>query len=268
MIASAYSDELATLAALLRASTVAVRGRRGSGAGSGVIWSSDGTIVTNAHVLRERGVDVELADGRVFPAHIEARDVERDLAKLRIEATGLPAATIRDPKDLRVGELLVAMGNPHGIQGALTLGIAHATRGSRFVTADIRLAPGNSGGPLADVQGRVVGVNSMVANGDLAIAVPSDVVQRFLGLTAPTPLLGIRYAPVRMRERVALAVLGVEPQSRAAAAGLIVGDLILEVDGRPIRGEARLVSARALLIERGGKPQTIAVPPASLANAA
>ena len=70
------------------------------------------------------------------------------------------------------------------------------------------------------------------------------------------------------RERVALAVLGVEPQSRAAAAGLIVGDLILEVDGRPIRGEARLFSARALSIERGGKPHTIAVPPASLANAA
>lgn len=253
MIASAYSDELTALAALLRASTVAVRGRCGSGAGSGVIWSSDGIIVTNAHVVREWGVDVELADGRVFPAQIEARDVEGDLAKLRIAATGLPAATIRDPKDLRVGELLVAMGNPHGIQGALTLGIAHATRGSRFVTADVRLAPGKSGGPLADVQGRVVGVNSMVANGDLAIAVPSDVVQRFLGLTAPTPLLGIRYAPVRMRERVVLAVLGVEPQSRAAGAGLIVGDLILEVNGRPIRGEARLVSARALSIERRWK---------------
>ncbi len=268
MIASTYSDELATLAATLRASTVAVRGQRGSGAGSGVIWSADGTIVTNAHVVRERAIEVELSDGRRFPARIEARDVDRDLAKLRIDATGLPAATIRDPKDLRVGELLVAMGNPHGILGALTLGIAHARRGGRFVTADLRLAPGNSGGPLADSSGRVVGVNSMVANGDLAIAVPSDTVQQFLGLTAPAPLLGIRYAPVRLNDRIGLAVLGITQESRAEAAGLIVGDVILEIDGRPIRGEMRLVSARALSIERGGKPLTIVVPPVSLSNAA
>lgn len=268
MIAEAYSADLTALAERLRASTVAVRGTRGGGAGSGVIWSSDGTIVTNAHVVRERAVEVELADGRRFPARIDARDDERDLARLHIEAGGLAAVSVRNPSDLRIGELLVAIGNPHGIAGALTLGIAHARHGGRFVTADLRLAPGNSGGPLADVAGNVVGINSMVANGNLALAVPSDDVQRFLGLTAPAPRLGIRYAPLREANRIALAILDVAPASRAATAGLIVGDLIVEIDGRPIRGDARLASARALSIVRGGVPHTIVVPSATLPEAA
>ena len=173
---------LETLAGELRASTVAVRLGR-EGAGSGVIWSSDGAIVTNAHVASRRFAEVVLSDGRRFTARLAARDARRDLALLWIDADGLRAAATRDPRGLRPGELLVAVGHPLGIPNALTMGIAHAGLGEgrrRFVAADLRLAPGNSGGPLADAEGRVVGINSMVVAGGLALAVPSDDVQRFV----------------------------------------------------------------------------------------
>ena len=150
---SSIERDLEQLAETLRASTVAVR-LRGDGAGSGVIWSGDGTIVTNAHVASRPEAEVVLSDGRRFAARVERRDERRDLALLRIDASGLPAAAVRDPSELRVGEVLVAVGHPLGIPNALTMGIAHAavSEGSRrFVQADLRLAPGNSGGPLADV---------------------------------------------------------------------------------------------------------------------
>jgi serine protease Do len=173
---------LETLAEHLRASTVAVRLGR-EGAGSGVIWSSDGAIVTNAHVASGPFAEVVLSDGRRFTARLVTRDARRDLALLRIEAEGLRAALPRDPRTLRPGELLVAVGHPLGIPNAVSMGIAHAAVGEgrrRFVSADLRLAPGNSGGPLADAEGRVVGINSMVVGGGLALAVPSDDVQRFV----------------------------------------------------------------------------------------
>jgi serine protease Do len=170
--------DLAALAERLRSSTVAVRvGRRG--AGSGVVWSGDGAIVTNAHVVSGPRAEVELADGRRVVARVERRDPKRDLALLRIDAGDLVAVGQRDPATLRVGEIVVALGYPHGIPNALTMGIVHAASG-RFVYADLRLAPGNSGGPLADVAGNVVGINSMVIGGGLALAIPSSTVVRFL----------------------------------------------------------------------------------------
>lgn len=176
--------ELEALAEFLAASTVAVQvGGRGGGAGSGVIWSADGAIVTNAHVARGRSAHVVLHDGRRFRAHVESRHERRDLALLRIDADGLRPVFRRDPATVRAGELLVAVGHPLGIPNALTMGVAHAPvahDGRRFVQADLRLAPGNSGGPLADVRGRVVGINSMVVGGGLALAVPVDDVQRFV----------------------------------------------------------------------------------------
>ena len=247
--------DLEALAEKLRASTVAVRLGR-EGAGSGVIWASDGAIVTNAHVASRPVAEVVLSDGRSFAARLERRDTRRDLALLRIDAEGLPAAPTRDPAELRVGEVLVAVGHPLGIPNALTMGIAHAavTEGSRrFVQADLRLAPGNSGGPLADVRGRVVGINSMVVGG-LALAVPSDDVQRFLGAHAEPALLGVHLAPVRLRGgRDALLIVGVEPRSRAQRAGLIVGDVLLARDAD------RLRYASALDVVRGGVAITVQI---------
>ena len=247
--------DLEALAERLRTSTVAVRLGRG-GAGSGVIWASDGAIVTNAHVASGPVAEVVLSDGRSFRARVERRDERRDLALLRIGASGLPAAFTRDARDVRVGEVLVAVGHPLGIPNALTMGIAHAavTAGSRFVQADLMLAPGNSGGPLADVHGRVVGINSMVV-GALALAVPSGDVQRFVGAVATPSLLGVHLAPAWLRDgRDVLAIVAVEPGSRAARAGLIAGDIVLARDAE------RLRFATALNVLRGGVAIAVPIP--------
>jgi serine protease Do len=187
--AQAPGDQDARLAALaerVRRVTVEVRGA-GRGHGSGVIWGREGQIVTNAHVARGRPT-VVLSDGRVFEAHVVAWDPARDLAALRIGARELPAAEIGDSDALRVGELVFAVGSPFGLRGALSTGMVHAVPrggpdGSRFIRADLRLAPGNSGGPLADARGRVVGINAMI-HGGLALAIPSNVVEGFLGARA------------------------------------------------------------------------------------
>ncbi|MDB5043033.1 MAG: hhoB 1 [Candidatus Eremiobacteraeota bacterium] len=248
--------DLETLAERLRASTVAVRVGR-AGAGSGVVWSADGTIVTNAHVVSRAQAEVVLADERRFPARLVRRDERRDLALLKIDVDGLQPAEVRDPATLRVGEVLVAVGHPLGIPNALTMGIAHAAVGRgprRFVQADLRLLPGNSGGPLADVQGRVVGINSMVAGG-LALAVPSDDVVRFAAEEAAPARLGVRLVPVILHDRrQALLIVGIEPGGRAARAGLIVGDVVLE------REAERLRFASSLQVLRGGIALAIPIP--------
>ena len=172
--------DLEAVTAALRASTVRVHdGRRGSG--SGVVWS-DGVVVTNAHVVRSAYATVELAGGRRSEARLLARDAARDLAVLRIAETDLVPVAVRDAATLAPGELVVAVGNPFGLVGALSTGLVQRCN-ARWVIADVRLAPGNSGGPLADACGRVVGINSMVAGG-LALAVPSNAVRQFL-LTLP-----------------------------------------------------------------------------------
>ena len=169
----------AAMAAELAHVTVEVRGRGAGGAavGAGVIWHPDGLILTNAHVAH-RDVMVVLADGRACGARLVARDPRRDLAALVVDATGLPAAEIGDSGALRVGELVLAVGNPLGLVRALSAGLVHAV-GPRAIHADLRLAPGNSGGPLADARGRVVGLNAMIVGG-LAVAVPSRAGWRFV----------------------------------------------------------------------------------------
>jgi serine protease Do len=176
--------ELSELASRLRQSTVEVR-TGGTGAGSGIIWSENGLIVTNAHVARTDRATVVLWDGRAFEGHVTARDSRRDLATIVVDsgAAVLPAAVVGHPTDLRTGDVVIALGHPLGITGALALGVVHVVEtrrgGPRWIRADIRLAPGNSGGPLADAHGRVVGVNTLIAGG-LGVAVPVTTVARFL----------------------------------------------------------------------------------------
>jgi serine protease Do len=169
---------------LLRRSTVYIHssGRRAQSAGSGVVWDSEGIVITNSHVLGTGEHLVQLWDGRSFRADVKARDDVRDLAKLKLPATGLPAATFRKHA-MRPGELVVAVGNPMGFTGALTTGIVHAAGpfpglGHRtWVQAAIRLAPGNSGGPLADAAGHVAGINTMIVSGGIALAIPGAIVE-------------------------------------------------------------------------------------------
>ena len=164
-------QEVSTLAERLRNSVVRVGGG-GPGSGSGVIWSADGLIVTNAHVVTAERLHAELADGRRLEAQLIARDSRRDLALLKVNASGLKALEPCDLSGLRAGEALLALGYPMG-GDAVTVGILHAApREAHWLTADIRVAPGNSGGPLCDARGRLVGINTMVVDGlTLAISV-------------------------------------------------------------------------------------------------
>lgn len=227
------------LAERLRRSTVHI-GSGGRGHGSGIIIKSDGIVVTNAHVAQFGRLGVTLWDGRSFAAEIISRDLRRDLAILRLPAAGLPAAPLGDSNQLRAGELVIAIGNPLGFMGALTAGIVHAVGPlpglgpRRWVQAGVRLAPGNSGGPLADASGNVVGVNTMVA-GRLGLAVPSNDVTRLLNGKQSYPL-GVTLRPIRVtpegRELLGLMILELAPAGAADRASLLPGDILIGADGR------------------------------------
>ena len=247
---TSIASSLADVALELQRCTVQVLSRRLS-RGSGVIWQPDGLIVTNAHVARDDRVTVELADGRVMEAVRFHLDMRRDLAALRVDATDLPAVTVGDSDALRVGELVLAVGHPQGVVGALTTGVIHSKsstapqRRQRWVIADIRLAPGNSGGPLSNAQGQVIGINTMIADG-LARAVPSKEVERFLN--SPSRLyLGVTLRPVSVlfsRDRIfGLLILDVAVHSLAMMAGLMLGDVLIGVDGQSFSMPDDLVSA-------------------------
>jgi serine protease Do len=252
------------LAEQLRRSTVLVHsGARG--AGSGVIWSSDGLVVTNAHVVRGSRVHVQLWDGREFEATIRSRDPRRDLAQLHIDAANLPAASAADSSELRPGELAIAVGNPMGFVGALATGVIHAVGPLRglgcqtWVQADVRLAPGNSGGPLANAHGRVVGINTMVA-GRLALAIPSNAVRDFLSAGPADAWLGVTVHPTLIPQaagaakRFGLVVLEVEPGGAADLASLLPGDILLGIEETPFTAVEDL--ARAL---RGRDPRILRI---------
>ena len=242
------------IAEQLRRSTVVVHvGGRGNG--SGVIWSSDGLIVTNAHVARGSRMRVQLWDGRDFAAEIVSRDGRRDIAQLHIGAADLPAAAFADSSLVRPGELAIAIGNPLGFVGALTTGVVHGVGPlprlglESWVQADVRLAPGNSGGPLADARGRVIGINTMVA-GRLALAVPSNTVAEFVRGGPSGEWLGVVVQPVRIpgdrvrRDAFGLLVMEVEPQGPAEAASIMAGDILLGTEERTFASPGDL--ARAL----------------------
>ena len=182
--AARFDEAFSVVGEKLRRSTVQVfDGRRG--AGSGVIWRADGWIVTNAHVVRGNSARVRLAGGQSLNAEVIARASERDLLALHIAASDLPAAEIGASTAARVGEIVLAAGSPFGVRGAVNAGVLHAVGpvprvgNQEWLQADLELAPGNSGGPLADANGRVIGINSMIAMG-LGLAIPSHEVEQFL----------------------------------------------------------------------------------------
>jgi serine protease Do len=219
----------------LRRSTVHIRsaGRGRQSAGSGVIWESGGTVITNAHVVGSGGHSVELWDGRTFAAQIEERDDRHDLARLKLNVGGLPARMPReDPA--KPGELVIAVGNPMGFTGALSTGTVRATSpiaglGRRlWIQSAIQLAPGNSGGPLADSEGRLLGINTMIVSGGVALAIPVAIVEQFMR-EGPSPRLGVTVQAVsRMRGKgLGLLILKVDPGSPADRASLLIGDVVI-----------------------------------------
>jgi serine protease Do len=176
--------------AVARPSVVAVFGRK-HGAGAGILWSADGLVVTNRHVVSRRmgSARILLADERQLEAELIATDDEVDLALLQVQAGDLPAARIGDSNKLRVGEMVFTLGHPWGQRNAASFGIVSQlgkaeTRGERgsipVIRTDARLAPGNSGGPLINASGEVVGINTMIIGGDQGIAIPSSVAIDFV----------------------------------------------------------------------------------------
>jgi serine protease Do len=222
------------------------------GSGSGVVWTPEGTIVTNAHVARDSHATIELWDGRQLSAELTARDRRKDLASLQVHADDLTAAVAGDSSALRPGELVIAIGNPLGFTGALSTGCVHALgplRGlgtQNWIQADVRLLPGNSGGPLADARGRVVGINTMIAGG-LALAIPSNTVAEFLRRGHSDVSLGVTVQPVPVDTAsgrlFGLLVLHVAAGSAAADASLITGDLLIGAGGRRFRSADDLADA-------------------------
>lgn len=275
--------EPARIAEHLRASVVAIRGR--AGAGSGTAWPG-GLVITNDHVVRGERLRVQLAGGAVAPARGMARDAGRDLAALRVErAPGPAAARTRPAAGLRAGELAIAAGHPWGGNGDATLGIVHRAprldpgtgAPAEHVQADARLAPGSSGGPLADAAGRVVGINSMIAYG-VAVAIPTETVEAFVrGIDAGAGAQGelgiavmavpLTDVPVAGGAAQGLLVTGVAAGSAAEAAGIIPGDIVIGVDGAALGLDplvARLRSlpagrATRLHVLRGGERRTLDV---------
>ncbi len=238
--------ELAAVAERLRDCTVEVLGAD-SGRGSGVIWQPDGLIVTNAHVANSAGQTVRLADGREFKAELVRRDPQYDLAALQIEATRLPSAQTRNASSLRVGEMVLAVGNPMDATGAFTVGLVSAVPkvDDVLMRADIRLAPGNSGGPLADVQGRVVGINSMIVGG-FGVAVTAAAVEHLLAADHPRSI-GVTVQPVGVHVK-SLSVLGLlvvelEAGGPAHLSGVLVGDVIVRVNGAWLRSRGEFSDA-------------------------
>jgi serine protease Do len=227
----APSSGIVEIAEHLRRSSVLIGDWHGGRGGSGVIWETSANksvIITNAHVVKDQRTRVTLRDGRTSEGRVTRLDARRDLSALTIEMGGLPVATIGDSDTLRIGELVFAVGNPLGLVGALAIGIVHAT-GKQWIGADVRLAPGNSGGMLADAEGRVVGINSMIAN-NLAFAIPSNAVKRFLARdTRPRLGIKIRALPVTQdgSDMLGLLVFEVQSGSVAEKSGLMLGDAIV-----------------------------------------
>ena len=169
----------------------------GGGAGAGTIWHADGLIVTNAHVVNGRhGLNVTLPDGRTLPARILAQDTDRDLAALAVDASRLPTIEPGDSRQLKPGQWVFAVGHPWGVLGAVTAGIVIGmgsewpempTNGQDWVVVSLKVRPGNSGGPLVDVRGRLVGINTMMTGPSVGVAVPSHVIKAFLREALGTP---------------------------------------------------------------------------------
>jgi serine protease Do len=177
-----FGSDARTLADLLRRTVVEIRSP--SGSGTGIIWGS-GLIVTNAHCA-PRGVPLHVAaDAKSWSAQAVAYARDHDLALIAGTSIAGPLLELRDPGTLRIGELVFAYGHPMGIHDSLAMGAVHGVArhprsgDPRFVVADVRLAPGNSGGPLVDADGRLIGINCMVVNG-LGVAIPAFAVQRFI----------------------------------------------------------------------------------------
>jgi S1-C subfamily serine protease len=260
----AYSRVVTRVAATLRPSVaaLAVHGPRGDGAGSAVVFTKDGFMLTSAHVVtRSQAGEATFGDGSTAAFDVIGTDPLADLAVLRSRATGAPPAVLGDADQLHIGQLVVAVGNPMGLSGSVSAGIVSGlgrsipTRDGRLtrlidnvIQTDAALNPGNSGGALSDANGHVVGINTALAGYGLGLAVPINSTTRQIisELTSTGRVrrawLGVAGVPVplpphlakRLGQRVGLRVVEVIPGSPAGTAGIYLDDVIVSAGGEPI----------------------------------
>ena len=297
----AYSSAVTAVAERLAPSVANLRVRRGGG-GSAVVISPDGFLLTSAHVVgggRGRG-RASFVDGRELDFSVVGADPLSDLAVLRADAGDLVPAELGDAEQLRVGQLVVAIGNPHGFGGSVTAGVVSAlgrslpTRSGanvryvdNVIQTDAALNPGNSGGALADGRGRVVGINTAVAGVGLGLAVPINATTRriigalmregrfhraYLGVAVGPRPLPPRLA-TQVGRRSGVEVVEVFDGSPAARAGIRPEDLILDIDGVPVRtaGDLQRLMVDEVIgrdvpitIYRNGEVHTVMATPARL----
>jgi len=251
--------------------------------GSGFIFSADGYIVTNAHVVDESTeVTVRLSDKREFIAKVIGTDKRTDVALLKIDAKDLPRVVIGDPDKLKVGEWVVAIGKPFGLENTMTAGIVSAKGRDLpqenlvpFIQTDVAINPGNSGGPLFNMKGEVVGINSLIYSRTggymgLAFAVPIDIAMNAVGQLRDKGRVTRGRIGVQIQELTKEAaeafglkqangalVNGVEKDGPSAKAGVEAGDIILKVDGRDVRSSNDL--PRIITAIRPGTKITLTV---------
>jgi len=297
----AYSRTVSGVADRVGPAVVQVGTERG--AGSGVLFTPDGFLITNSHVVHGMGrLRVTLADGRVFPGEIVGEDPHTDSAVVRLPATDLPTTAFGDSSALKPGQLVVAIGNPLGFQATVTAGVVSALGRSlrsqsgrlieNVIQTDAALNPGNSGGPLVDARGRVVGINTAVimpAQG-LCFAIPANtvkwvasrlirdgrVVRAYLGLAGqdrPIPQSWIRLND--LQDSRGVAVMHVEPDGPADEADLKSGDVVVGLNNAAVTGvdslhrlldEEAIGRAMPLVILRDGHKQVLIVRPAAEAR--
>jgi S1-C subfamily serine protease len=259
--------------------------RHGEGSGSGFVYAPDGFVLTNSHVVHGAShIRVTLTDGREFEAQLVGDDPDTDLAVIRVPATGLASASLGDSQRIRVGQLVVAIGNPYGFQTTVTTGVVSALGRSlrartgrlieNVIQTDAALNPGNSGGPLVTANGDVVGVNTAIilsAQG-ICFAIGSNTTQdvamqlmkygrirrSYIGVggqTIPLPRRIVRH--YQLLKETAVRVMSLEERSPAARAGLREGDTIIEFDSYPIGAVDDL--HRLLMPERIGRKVEVIV---------
>ena len=251
--------------------------------GSGFILSADGYIVTNAHVVDDANeVNVRLSDKREFKAKVIGSDKRSDIALLKIEAKDLPKVTIGDPDKLKVGEWVVAIGKPFGLENTMTAGIVSAKGRDLpqenlvpFIQTDVAINPGNSGGPLFNMRGEVVGINSLIYSRTggymgLAFAVPIDIAMNSVKQLqdkgrVTRGRIGVQIQEVSkeaaesfgLKSAMGALVNSVERDGPAAKAGVEAGDIIVKVDNRDVRASNDL--PRIITSVRPGTKVTLTV---------
>ena len=255
------------------------------GAGSGVIIAPDGFVLTNHHVVEgAEDVQVRLTDGRSFSAHLVGSDPATDLAVVRAEASNLPTADLGDSDSLRVGQLVIAIGNPLGFQSTVSTGVISAlgralrSQSGRLIEnviqTDVPLNPGNSGGPLVDSRGRVIGINTamiFMAQG-ISFAVPVNTVKwvvgelvtrgkvrrAYLGIAGQVRPIGRRIQRhLELQAATAVEVVSVEEEGPAHQAGVREGDLMLSVNGKSVASVDDI--HRLLTGWTGGSPLSLTI---------